>query len=201
MTHRSYRIACLVIFCVFACFLVACDSERGTGEPQPDANQTGNDGSGTLTSVPQEEDPHPDFTVNACDGSPVSIGEWAADYDAVFITYAAKWCQACAKEVPMINEEIVQAMAGRSVAAAQILVEQDPGQAAQQALCQQWDDEYGAEFPILVDPDENAVAAIFGESVGSQLPLQTVIYNGKIILRSYTATITEVAALLDILVP
>lgn len=143
----------------------------------------------TGTTDPSAAQPMPEFTVNDCSGIPVDVKAWAGQFDVTFITWAAGWCQACAKEVPEINEHIQAHFEGQSVGVAQILVENGIGEPPPQALCEAWVTDYAAEFPVLVDVDWDAVAAVFDGSVGGQLPLQTIVVGDQIVVRSYDAKI------------
>lgn len=146
---------------------------------------------GDTTPNPSAASPMPEFLAYDCSGSPVDVKAWAAQFDVTFITWGAGWCQACAKEVPEINEHIFTHFEGQSVGVAQILVENGIEEKPPQALCEAWVTDYEAEFPVLVDLDWDAVDAVFGGSVGGQLPLQTIIVDDEIVVRSYDVKIVS----------
>ena len=170
---KCQSIRCLVLVAIVSLF--ACGDEGGA------------------VSVTE---PMADFDVYDCENNPVNVKNWAAQYDIAFITWGAQWCTACAKEVPIINTEIVEHFSGSNVGVAQILVENQIGEMPLIDNCTHWVDDNNPDFPILVDLDWTAVDAVFDGAVGSTLPLQTLVKDDEVVMRSYTATIEDVQTLI-----
>ncbi|MFT7578447.1 MAG: peroxiredoxin [Myxococcota bacterium] len=150
----------------------ACDS---LGDP--------NDSS----EFPIEGDLYPAAMVQTCDGTAVALADRIGQSDVTFITFAAKWCTACQKEAPIINTELIDGLAGRSVDVIQLLVENDPDEAPPLSLCSAWRDDLGARFDVLIDVDQNSVPQHFGTAIET-LPLHFIVTrDGKIRLRKLGA--------------
>lgn len=136
----------------------ACDSSGGT----------------TASTFPDVGGAYPAATIKDCDGNAVAIGDWIAQHDVVYIGFGAQWCQACQEEVPVLNDELVDGLAGQSVGVAQLLIEGDPGAPPAQSLCADWHDSLGASYTVFVDPDQVTLDAHFGGAVAN-LPLHYIV--------------------------
>ena len=160
--------------------LAACDSSGGTSPAFPDVGDT-----------------YPAATVRACDGTPVALGDWIAAHDVVFVSFAAKWCQSCQEEAPILNTQLVDGLAGRSVGVAQLLIEDDPGVAPPQSLCGVWKTDLGARYDVFVDVDQEGLDPHFGGAVAT-LPLHFIITrDGTIRLRKLGALPDNIAQLVQ----
>ena len=103
----------------------------------------------------REGDLWPALTVTDCAGQAVDISTFIAAHDATYVTFGAQWCSACQEEAPIINSELVDGLADKNVGVVQILIENQPGQAPTQALCQAWATDLEARYTVLVDVDQS----------------------------------------------
>jgi hypothetical protein len=134
----------------------------------------------TSGELVREGDPWPALTVRDCEGNVVSMQTLIAENDATYITFGAQWCSACQEEAPIINREIVDGLADRSVGAVQILIEAQPGQMPPQSLCSAWATELAARNTVLVDVDQSHLADFFGTAIAT-LPLHLITTRDGII--------------------
>lgn len=95
------------------------------------------------------------FTLNRCDGTPYEFyGEAEGFCDATFtvLTMAAEWCVPCQNEAAQLQTTVADAYADRGVRVVQVMIQDASGAAPSPAVCQNWVDTYGLEFPELLDP-------------------------------------------------
>ena len=153
--------------------------------------------SATPSPFPDVGDSYPAATVRACDGASVSLSDWIAAHDVVYIGFGAKWCQACQEEAPVLNAELVDGLAGKSVGVAQILVEDDPGLAPPQSLCAAWHDDLSARYDVFVDVDQESLEPHFGGAIAN-LPLHYIVTkDGTIRLRKLGALPDDIKQLVS----
>lgn len=164
-----------------------------TALPAPGCD--GDGGDPATDTFPEAGQPYPAAQVSTCDGAPVALADWIAAHDVAFITFGAKWCQSCQEEAPVINAELVDALAGHNVGVAQILIEADPGDPPPQSLCAVWRDELGARFDVYVDVAQESLAPHFGGAVAT-LPLHYIVTgDGTVRLRKLGALPTDIQQL------
>ena len=175
--------------CVFAALFgglglasPACDSATETpADAQMTPDTVGDDAADTAPwAPPAEGQAYPAVTISDCEGNAVDLDAWLGDHDVSFVTFGAGWCVACQEEAPIINSELVDGFAGRSVGVVQILVENQPGDPPPQSLCTEWKDELEARFTVLNDPGQATVPQHFGGAV-AQLPLHYIVTRDKTI--------------------
>lgn len=159
-------------------------------------------GGGTSTSTfPEVGDPYPAATVRDCAGDAVPLRDWIAAHDVVYIGFGAKWCQACQEEVPVLNDELVDGLAGQNVGVAQILIEDDPGLPPTQALCGSWKTDLDAHYDVFVDVDQASLAAHFGGAI-TDLPLHYIVSgDGTVRLRKLGALPDNIKQLVSDWIP
>jgi hypothetical protein len=149
------------------------------------------------TAFVGEGDAWPALTVTDCDGQPVDMRAFFGDYDATYVTFGAQWCSACQEEAPIINRELVDGLAGRSVGIAQVLIEGQPGQPPPQSLCSAWATDLAARFPVLVDVQQLHLPDFFGGAIAT-LPLHYIVTrDGVVRFRKLGALPTDIKALVE----
>lgn len=173
--------------CAALLVLPACAGGSG-GAGGADAAPVGD--APPLTGIAGKDDPMPAATVQDCDGQDIDLNAWLGDHDVSYVTFAAKWCTACQEEVPIINEQLVQIYDASQVGVLQILIENDPGEPPPLPLCAGWRDSFGAEFPVLIDLDQEMIGQHFGEAVG-QLPVHLIVTSDTIIRYRKVGAIPE----------
>lgn len=113
-TMPSFRVMhSLVPLLVMATVLLAaCAPGRATATPSPAAGATPNaiDAAATLSAMstgPQTGRPADDFTLEAIDGSDVTLS--ALRGKAVVVAFWATWCEYCREELPLIADLYAEA--------------------------------------------------------------------------------------------
>jgi thiol-disulfide isomerase/thioredoxin len=156
----------LAALAIAAILAAGCDSATATGSALPDV-----------------DDPWPASSVVECGEAgeqEVDLLERFAANEVTYVTFAAKWCNACKEEAPVINAKIVDGMADEPVEAIQILIEKDAGTPPDGPLCDAWRTELGARFAVTYDEDQELVGGLFGAAVG-QLPAHYIVTRDGII--------------------
>ena len=148
--------------------------------------------------TPTEGDPFPAHSVKDCANAEVELKSWAAGFEIAYISYAAQWCTACREEVPAINAML--AKYGDRVGITQLLLEANPGDPPSQALCSDWAGQLSTNYTVTYDGDRAARDAMFGGAVGDTLPVQLLIWNGEIVLRSLGGSVETVDSTIDALI-
>jgi thiol-disulfide isomerase/thioredoxin len=137
----------------------------------------------------------PEALIEECDENPESIADYIAAHEITYLTFAAGWCTACEKEVPLLND-LLEEFAGQSVGITQILIEGVylDGGPPPQPLCGQWKALTGAEFDLYIDVEQNMLCDHFGEAVGT-LPVHLLISgDGVVRLRLVGALPEDISA-------
>lgn len=159
--------------------LAACDSGAGDG------------GVDTLG----EGDPYPAVSVLDCEGHEQPMREVLARHAVTYVSFGAQWCTACQEEVPVINAELVDGMAGKDVGVVQVLIENGGGEAPPLSLCAGWKSDLDARYTVLVDTRQEHLAPFFGAAIGT-LPLHLVVtQDGLIRYRKLGAIPDDIAAI------
>lgn len=160
--QHSTSLASLAVLSVMAA--AACDNgDKGTGD------QTVGEG-----------DPYPALTISDCAGAPVDMRAWIGTHDAVYVSFAAGWCQSCQEEAPRLESELVAGLAGKNVGVAQILVEADAGTPPTGALCTAWKNELHVSYDVFSDLTQAHLAPVFGGAIGT-LPVHLVVTRDGVV--------------------
>jgi len=93
-----------------------------------------------------------DFSLEDCDGNPVSFGEVLGGAELVLFNVGAGWCQPCKAETAQLEPRFHEPYCDDGLRIVQILFQDAQGLPATKFFCRQWRDEYGLTFPVLVDP-------------------------------------------------
>lgn len=97
---------------------------------------------------PLAEGPAPEFTLRSLAGEPVSLGDFRGD--PVVVHFWGSWCEPCDFQFELLVAAREKFADVRFVG---ILFRDDPGAARRYAQRR------GADWPMLIDPDEEAAAA------------------------------------------
>ena len=179
---NKLRPAPIALSILMALSLVALQALGGCALPPDPAGTDGEcDGCESCVVTVEVEGSMPEATIEDCDENPVSVLDYIAAHEITYLTFAAGWCTACEKEVPLLND-LVQEFAGESVGITQILIEgvNLEGGPPPQGLCSQWAALTGPQFPLYIDVEQNMLCDHFGEAVGT-LPVHLLISGDGVV--------------------
>lgn len=127
-----------------------------------------------------------DFTLEDCDGNPVSFASILSHAELVLFNIGAGWCQPCIEETEHLDAQVFRPLCGEGLRVVQVLFEKTDGRPATKLFCKQWREEFGLSFPVLVDPlfttEEHFV------DVGAQTPVNMLIDRQGVIRYRETGT-------------
>jgi len=113
------------------------------------------------------------FSLETCDGEPLSLEQLHGGAEALLINVAAGFCIPCAEESATLEAKVFRAYCGRGLRVAQILFADDLARPTTSLFCGQWRDRYGLSFPVLKDPLFSSEALYGGELV--ETPLNIIV--------------------------
>jgi hypothetical protein len=125
-------------------------------------------------------DPYPALSVSDCAGAPVDMRTWIGAYDAVYLSFAAGWCQSCQEEAPRLEAELVVGLAGKNVGVAQILMENAAGSPPTTTLCGAWKTELNVSYDVFADLQQLHLEPIFGGNIAN-LPVHVIVTRDGVV--------------------
>ena len=93
-----------------------------------------------------------DLTLEDCDGNVVSLGGVLAHGELVLLNVGAGWCQPCIEETTTLNAHIFEPYCREGLRVVQVLFQDQNANPATKLFCREWREQYGLDFPVLVDP-------------------------------------------------
>lgn len=139
-----------------------------------------------------------DFSLDDCDGNPVSFSNVLAGAELVLFNVGAGWCQPCIEESRVLDDEVFRPFCGRGLRVVQVLFQDEESGPATKLFCRQWRQEFGLSFPVLVDP------LFVTESYfdAAQTPLNMLVDPSGVIRFRQTGTVpADLTERIDTLLP
>ena len=91
----------------------------------------------------------PKLSFQDCAAQSVSLADLAAGTDGLIVGIGAGWCEPCQEDAPLLEAFHT---AHPELGLATILVEDADGAPVTRLFCEEWVEEFGLTYPVLVDP-------------------------------------------------
>ncbi|MCZ7584433.1 MAG: TlpA family protein disulfide reductase [Deltaproteobacteria bacterium] len=126
---------------------LACGNYEGRYDGDPIDKSTG----GSDDDAGPSEDAFPDMTWTDHEGNPLRLYDFFGD--VVILNGGAGWCVPCREEAPLLESDLYQVYKDDGFTIIELMVENNDGREPDLAFINEWRDEYGITYPIVLDPE------------------------------------------------